>query len=437
MPNEYTPNNRPNFGPIAVALSGGVDSTAALLRLMAAGLPLLGISADLHEAARDNEGADHAGALCARLGIPFHRVDLREPFRRRVVEPFIAEYLAGRTPNPCVQCNGHIKFGLLLDAAVELGAAKLATGHYARLEQSPCACPYLLMAADRHKDQSYVLHQLSRGQLARALFPNGEHTRADNEALVAAKLPGLPPARQSQDACFLSGVDYTDWLAAMTPRPAAPGPIVDTSGQVIGEHSGLWGYTVGQRKGLGIGGPGGRRFVLYVDMPRNRLVVGDEQDLWVRWCAVSDVNLIGCGSPGHSGSSLPSHPRSSGDALPPESAAGCARRQAHGPRRTVVSSVTGPVTWTAVTPVTSQDEPRPPAGETFECQVMTRYNGRLVPARVTLHQAGAHVEFLEPARAPTPGQSAVFYRGERCLGGGIIGASELTDRYGGPDWSKE
>ncbi|NSW54381.1 MAG: tRNA 2-thiouridine(34) synthase MnmA [Armatimonadetes bacterium] len=372
MPAEHTQDNRPCFGPVAVALSGGVDSTAALLRLMAAGLPVFGISADLHEPHRDNEGADRARALCARLGICFHRVDLREPFHKRVVEPFVAEYLAGRTPNPCVQCNEHIKFGLLLDAALELGARSLATGHYARLEHSPGRCPYLLMAADRHKDQSYVLHHLSSRQLGRALFPNGEYTRADNEALVAAELPDLPPAPQSQDACFLSGVDYADWLAATAPSQAAPGPIVDASGQVIGEHSGLWGYTVGQRKGLGIGGPGGRRFVLFVDVPRNRLVVGDEDDLWVHWCDLRDVNLIGC----------------------------------------------------------ERDNP-------LECQVMTRYNGRLVAARVSLHAGGARVEFLEAARAPTPGQSAVFYRGEYCLGGGIICASELTDRYGGPDQSKE
>lgn len=359
-------HNREKSGPVAVALSGGVDSAAALLRLLPRGEQVFGVCGNLHGSPGEEDAADRAGDLCARLGIEFHRVDLRDAFQRLVIEPFIAEYAAGRTPNPCVGCNVRVKFGALARAALDLGACCLATGHYAQLEWSGDGGPYLMMAADRHKDQSYVLHRLSREQLARAAFPNGAFTRAENEALVAREVPGVSPASPSQDACFLSGTDCARWLETVAPGRTRPGLIVDASGAVVGEHSGLWSYTVGQRKGLGIGGPGGRRFVLHLDAAANRVVVGEERDLWVNWCELRDVNII---------------------------AESCANR--------------------------------------LECRVMTRYNGRLIPARVVLHSSAARVEFLEPGRAPTPGQSAVFYDGERCLGGGIIESSELTARFGG------
>lgn len=364
-------------GPVAVAMSGGVDSTAAAVLLRDAGCAVVGLTGLLtpHEGAR--EAAARAAAICGQLGIPHHVADFREAFERLVIGPFVEAYARGRTPNPCVGCNERVKFGLLLEEAARLGAGRLATGHYARLERhGDGVC--LLRAVHQSKDQSYVLHHLRPEQLARAVLPHGNRGRAEVESLVAALRLDPGPLAQSQDICFVRDLRYTDLIAARRPQALMPGDIVDTGGRIVGRHEGTAAYTVGTRKGLGIGGPGGRRFVLHIDTARNRLIVGEDAELWVSWCLVEDVNLLPC---------------------PP--GAGFA--------------------WE-----------RPPEGEAdFECEIMLRYNGPLTPARVRLGEGGARLRFTQPVRAPTPGQSAVFYRADVCLGGGVIARTELTDRFGG------
>lgn len=355
---------------VAVAMSGGVDSTAAALRLCEAGHSLVGVTALLPHAA-GAQAAERAAAVCSQLGVPHHVVDLREEFERLVIEPFVAEYARGRTPNPCVRCNERIKFGLLLDEALRLGADRLATGHYARTTQDDGRDVCLLRAVSLQKDQSYVLHHLAQEQLRRALFVNGESTRREVEGIVAAAGLAIQPGRESQDICFLQGARYDQLLRERIPEAFVPGEIVDTEGRALGQHAGLVGYTIGQRKGLGIGGPGGRKFVLHIDTQRNRLVVGEDAALWVSWCEVEDTNLIG--------------------------------REA---RRSALESAT--------------EVP-------LHCDVMVRYNGALTPAKVTISDGAGRVELARPARAPAPGQSAVFYQGELCLGGGVISRTALTE----------
>lgn len=348
----------------AVAMSGGVDSTAALLVLREQGRTVFGLTALLSDDAGSGLAAERCATVCRGLGVRHEVVDLREAFGQRVIQPFIEEYAAGRTPNPCVVCNEHIKFGLMLGAAGAAGATHLATGHYAAVDVSPVDGPYLLRGADLKKDQSYVLHHVPTQALAQAAWVHGERMREENERLVAEAGLALPPLPPSQDACFIPDADLGEWLEASVPQVFRPGPIESATGAALGEHRGLIGYTVGQRKGLGVGGPGGRKFVLHIDLPGNRLILGEDADLWVRWCEASDVNCIGS------------------------------------------------------------------VEDSFDCHVMTRYNGPLTPAQVTLQGTRARVDFAEPARAPTPGQSAVFYQGRRCLGGGVISRTELTARFG-------
>jgi len=360
-------------GAIAVALSGGVDSMAAALRLREGGRRLIGLTALLADTPAAREGIARARALCSQLHVEHHLVDLRDEFQRLIIRPFARDYERGRTPNPCVRCNEHIKFGLLLQEALGVGAEALATGHYARLRRDDTGRPYLLRARDLHKDQSYVLHHLSHEQLSLAVLEHGEATRADNERLVAHSGLEVRPSAESQDICFLPDVDHGPWLRRVAPGAFEPGDIVDVDGRIVGRHAGLAGYTIGQRKGLGVGGPGGRKFVLHLDTASNRVIVGGDDDLWVRWCDVEDVNLIA--------------------------------------------------------PDLLTDDTNPAAPRVLECHVMTRYNGALTPATVTVQGGRAQVRFHSPTRAPTSGQSAVFYSRDRCLGSGVIDSTELTERF--------
>lgn len=365
-----------NADAIAVAMSGGADSTAAAVLLRDGGHAVVGLTGVLAPHAGGAEAAARAADICSQLGIRHHVADLREAFERVVIAPFVEEYAAGRTPNPCVRCNEHVKFGLLLEEALRLGAGRLATGHYARLERhAQATC--LLRATHAPKDQSYVLHHLRPEQLGRAVFPHGKRSRAEVEGIVGALGLAPGPLAQSQDICFLRDASYADLVAARAPRALTEGEIVDTGGRRVGRHRGTAAYTIGTRKGLGIGGPGGRKFVLHIDTARNRLIVGEDAELWVSWCGVEDVNLLPC---------------------PPD--AGCP--------------------WTLVVPEEAD----------LECEVMLRYNGPLTSARVQFHEGAARVSFTRPVRAPTPGQSAVLYRGEVCLGGGVITETELTERFG-------
>lgn len=285
---------------VAVALSGGVDSGVAAVLLAEQGCQVVGVmlrlwvedGADGTRAGhvRMSEAVGRARRIAEHLGIPFHLFNAEAIFKTHVVDAFVAEYGAGRTPNPCVPCNRTIRFGLLLRHALALGATSLATGHYARVRRFGGRYQ-LLRGRDRHKDQSYFLHALSQQQLAHVMFPVGELTKEEVRAI--ARQRGLPVAEQpeSQDVCFLPDGDYRRFLARQAPHLFRPGPIRDTAGRVLGQHQGLPAYTVGQRKGLGIAAAE-PLYVLAIVPAENALIVGTAAELGQDACTVAQMHYV-------------------------------------------------------------------------------------------------------------------------------------------------
>jgi tRNA-specific 2-thiouridylase len=297
-----------------------------------------------------------ARRVAGLLGFPFYALDAQGTFHEAVVKYFIEGYAAGITPNPCLVCNRRVRWGFLLDRALTSGAQFLATGHYARLRRAPDGRFQILRAVDPHKDQSCVLYMLTQEQLAHTLFPLGEYTKPQVRRL--ARRFELPVAYRadSQDLCFIAGQDYRGFLARHAPQVETPGPTVAQDGQRIGQHHGLAFYTIGQRKGLGISAP----YPLYVlekDVRRNTLIVGPRTALGSDELTANQVNWI------------------SGEA----------------------------------------------PSEPFRAQVKIRYKSPFAWATVTPQtESQVHVRFDESLPDITPGQAAVFYAGEVCLGGGII-----------------
>lgn len=276
---------------VAVAMSGGVDSSVAAAMLVEAGANVFGIMLRLWA----EPGAAQAGNRCCTLGavddaravadvlnIPFSVIDIRDAFKATVVDAFLAAAAAGDTPNPCFTCNRSVRFGLLLDSALALGADALATGHYARTRRRADGAWELLRGVDPTKDQSYVLHALDQAQLGRARFPLGESTKVEVRAM--AERFGLPVAQRpdSVDLCWTAMDGVAGFLGRhLPPERMAPGDIVDVAGHVLGRHAGLPRYTIGQRRGLGVAG-GAPLFVVDRDRARNTLVVGPPEALAVR-----------------------------------------------------------------------------------------------------------------------------------------------------------
>lgn len=363
----------PGRGRLAVvAMSGGVDSGVTALLMKEAGYRTIGINMRLftpdegHSRCCSIDDMEDARAVCQKLGIPFYPLNMEREFVGSVIEPFVDAYLAGRTPNPCLECNRKPKFGFLLGRAKALGAVALATGHYARTEQLSDGTFALKRAVDDRKDQSYVLYTLTQEQLSRVLFPVGALTKPEVRAL--ARQYDLPVARkaESQDICFVPTGDYASFVLSRRPGAAVAGPIVDVGGRVLGEHRGLIHYTIGQRRGLGIAAPE-PYFVLDIDVPQNRLVVGTQSQLGIVALTASNVNYL------------------------------------------------------ADAPIT---EPTP-------IIAVLRYRGQELPATlVPTGTTTARVEFAEVPRSVAPGQAVVFYAAddrERVLGGGTV---EGTVRVG-------
>ena len=375
---------------VVVAMSGGVDSSVAALLLRRQGYDAIGVTMKLYDLADDPaelpasyrgcctlDDVEDARAVCRILGIPHYTLAVQRQFRSFVIDYFRREYETGRTPHPCIACNDKIKFTFLAQRARTMQAAFVATGHYARIvpadddDADAGAGRYALRRGlDAAKDQSYVLFGMRQEQLAATLMPVGHYPKDEIRRLAAAA--GFPNADKpdSQDICFIPDGDYREFLR----RSAAdrPGDIVDGQGNILGRHEGIQYFTIGQRRGLGLAGGGGPRFVIRLEPDTRRVVVGGETELYSDTLYAAPVSWI----------------------------AGC-----------------------------------PPAGET-PVTVKIRYKFSEAPACLTpvadADGDAAFVRFAEPQRAVTPGQAAVFYRGDTVLGGGPI-ADHAASEFGVPD----
>lgn len=346
---------------VLVAMSGGVDSSAAAALLVQQGYQCDGAMLKLapNEDSRccSADDAEDARQAATRLGMRFYVFNETDRFRRCVMDRFTAEYAAGRTPNPCIDCNRELKFGALLDRALTLGYDYIATGHYARVAYDAESGRYrLLRGAERRKDQSYVLYQLTQHQLAHLLLPVGDYEKPALRALAAAN--GLSNAQKadSQDICFVPDGDYVSFLRQYGGVEPVPGDFLDSEGRVLGRHRGMECYTIGQRKGLGVSA-NAPQYVLGKDPDRNAVILGEDDRLYTRELTAERVN------------------------------------------------------WLSV------PEPDRPLSVTAK----TRYSQREAAATVEPLPGGRiRMVFTEPQRAVTPGQAVVFYDGDLVLGGGTI-----------------
>jgi tRNA-specific 2-thiouridylase len=347
---------------VVVGMSGGVDSSVAALLLKREGHEVVGLfmknweDDDTDEYCSTRQDLIDAAAAADVIGVELEAVNFAAEYKDRVFADFLREYSAGRTPNPDVLCNAEIKFKAFLDHAMRLGAAKIATGHYARVDAAD-GRHRLLRGLDTGKDQSYFLHRLSQEQLSRVLFPVGALEK--REVRRIALEAGLPnhAKKDSTGICFIGERPFREFLNRYLPK--APGPIVDDKGRAIGEHIGLAFYTIGQRKGIGIGGAGEPWYVAGKDLAANKLVVVQGHD----------------------------HPLLMKRSLEAADAS-----------------------WIAGMP------PAPGSGHSAK----TRYRQADAPCTLHMLESEIQVEFPTPQWAVTPGQSVVFYDGEACLGGGVI-----------------
>ncbi len=339
---------------LMIGMSGGVDSSVSAYLLKERGYEVVGATF-LLDPAMTKESATAAKNAAELIGMEHHVIDLREEFQEEVIRYFVSEYSLGRTPNPCIHCNRHIKFGLFFDAMSELGAEKIATGHYARVEEENGHF-VLKTAKDLKKDQTYFLYHLTQEQLKKTNFPLFGLEKGEIRE-IAMKI-GLEShnAPDSEEICFIHGESCGAFIQRFTGEPLTPGNIVDPDGNVLGTHSGIENYTIGQRRGLGVA-TGKRVFVTSIDAEANQVVLGGEELLFSNVLIATQLSFI------------------SGD---------------------------------------------PPQGR-FRCEGKIRYSVQRYPLTAELLSDGRmKVEFDEPVRAITKGQSVVLYDGDIVLGGGVI-----------------
>ncbi|OQY23287.1 MAG: tRNA 2-thiouridine(34) synthase MnmA [Desulfobacteraceae bacterium 4572_35.2] len=272
---------------VMVALSGGVDSAVTAALLIEQGYEVIGVHMRLLSGAEHESSDEDARQVAHELGIEFHSLDCREEFDRVIVQNFCAEYVSGRTPNPCILCNRYMKFGYLLQVADELGIDFLATGHYARIDHSG-DLPVLRRGHDRKKDQSYFLFTLTAEQLKRVIFPLESTTKEQVKEVAKRINLSARHKAESQDVCFIPDNDYVSFLKKQTLTLPQGGNIVHVDGKVLGRHGGTYHYTIGQRKGLGIGWSE-PLYVVSIDVAKNQVVVGEKQFLETTELVVNDV----------------------------------------------------------------------------------------------------------------------------------------------------
>jgi len=347
---------------VLAAMSGGVDSSVAVKLLLDAGYDVTGATLQLMSC--DTEGGccgwsavSDARQVAQQLGIPHYVLNYRERFEKQVIDYFCAEYLFGRTPNPCIACNRHIKFGDLLQQARSMDMDFLATGHYAQVKYDEDRQRYLLYRGrDRRKDQSYVLYSLGQDQLAHLLFPLGDYTKPEIRNMASDLDLVVAEKAESQEICFVEDDDYARFVSSRNPGVIKPGPIVSTQGELLGHHEGIVHFTIGQRRGLKIA-KGYPIYVVALDPQRNAVIVGDKDEVFARSCRAANLN------------------------------------------------------WIAMDRLEGE----------LEVEAQIRYTAKPVPAVVKSNMDGTvRVAFREPVRALTPGQAVVFYEGELVLGGGTI-----------------
>ena len=354
---------------IVVGMSGGVDSSVAALLLKQQGYDVIGVfmknweEEDESGVCTAEEDWNDVRQVCETIGIPYYAVNFAKEYWDRVFSYFLDEYRAGRTPNPDVLCNREIKFKAFLDFAMQLGASRMATGHFVQTNENGD----LLRGADGNKDQSYFLYMLHQEQLKKAMFPVGHMTKAEVRRIAEDNGLINSKKKDSTGVCFIGERRFKTFLQEFL--PAQPGDMVAPDGKVVGRHDGLMYYTLGQRRGLGIGGCGDGRswFVIGKDLAKNRLLVAQGEDHPMLYSTLS---------------------------------------------------VAGGVTWVGDAPIQ--------VGETLMCTCKYRYRQADGPVEATLQADGKLLlRSLQPQRAVTPGQSAVLYLGEKCIGGGVI--EEILD----------
>ncbi|MSN24585.1 MAG: tRNA 2-thiouridine(34) synthase MnmA [Geobacter sp.] len=346
---------------IAVAMSGGVDSSVTAALLKQQGHEVIGITMRLFEPRTSGTGSavHDAAAVAQHLGIPHHVADFEADFSDLIIGDFIDEYRCGHTPNPCVRCNRHIKFGRLLEKSRELGAELMATGHYVRKTVDPDGTCHLRTARNIRKDQSYFLYTLTQEQLRQVAFPLGEMESKDEVRRVAAEF-GLQVAEKSdsQEICFIPNDDYVAFLEGSGALIGVPGDIIHVNGKLVGRHQGTHRFTIGQRKGMGIAWSE-PLYVTAIDTERNVVVVGEQPNVFAAGLRAEDVSWI-------------------------------------------------------IAPTANE----------FSGACKIRYRHQPVACRVLLTaNAGCEVRFDEPQKSVTPGQALVFYSGDEVLGGGRITGS--------------
>jgi tRNA-specific 2-thiouridylase len=352
---------------VLIGLSGGVDSSVAAALLVEQGYEVIAVTLKLYDHAELDfdppdggccsiDMIDDARSVCSRLNIPHYVLDLRDSFRKNVIGDFLESYSRGRTPNPCINCNTHIKWGEMLKTADKLGCQFIATGHYARIDRS-CQAPRLLKGLDRSRDQSYALWGIPRDSLKRTLLPLGELAKRETREIAEINDFRNADRPDSQEICFVPTSDYANIIRQRLGNndpSLKPGPIYDSDGRTIGEHKGYANYTIGQRRGLGISFPE-PLYVTGINPGDRSITVGIKERLFGRWFTIAGVNLL-----------------VSGEEIPGK----------------------------------------------IDVKIRYRHDARAATLKLTGDKG--EIIFVEPQRAITPGQSAVFYDDDLVIGGGII-----------------